>query len=257
MTDLDIDIAARVATVRINRPDKANAMRRQTWEEIARAMDELCADANVRVIVFAGAGGKAFSAGADIGEFAETYKDAKAARAYNDLVRRAQATVHDAPKPVLARIGGLCIGGGCGLAAACDIRFASADARFAITPARIGAAYSFADTKQLVDLVGPARAKDILFSGAQIDAERAFAIGLVDYVVEPEALEATVDDYARNLAALSQNSIAVAKATINAIKAGADTEPADLRRRFNETFASADFREGYAAFVDKRRPEFD
>ena len=255
-TDLTVAIDAAVATVTIDRPDKHNAVNRAVWEAIGPAMAALDADTRVKVIILTGAGGKAFSAGADISEFAETYRTIETTRAYNGLVRQGQQAVSDVAKPVIAMIDGLCIGGGCGLALACDLRFAGEASRFAITPARIGAAYSFADTKQLVDLVGPARAKDILFSGAMIDAHRAERIGLVDRVLPSERLVAETRAYAEQLCQLSQTSIRIAKRTVDAIGAGHDEETDALREAFEQAFEGRDFREGYDAFLRKRKPDF-
>jgi len=153
-------------------------------------------------------------------------------------------------------IHGACAGAGSGLALACDLRFAAQGARLGITPARIGAAYPFADTKALVDLVGPARAKHILFSGALIDAPQAQAIGLVDFVHPEATLAAEVTAYAQGLAALSQNSIRTAKAMIAAIEAGAASETPELEALFAAAFAHPDFAEGYSAFLAKRKPRF-
>ena len=250
-------IKGAVATVTINRPDKHNALNQAIWSAIGPTMTALAADPTVKVIILTGAGGKAFSAGADMSEFAETYATVETTRAYNRLVREAQHIVSNVEKPVLAMIEGLCVGGGCGLALACDLRFASGDSRFAITPAKIGAAYSFGDTRQLVDLVGPARAKDILFSGAMIDARRAETIGLVDHVLPKESLAEETLAYAAQLCAVSQTSIRVAKRMVNAIKAGADHETEALRAEFEQAFEGEDFREGYDAFLNKRKPRFD
>ena len=250
-------IKGAVAMVTINRPDKHNALNRAIWSAIGPAMTALEADPTVKVIILTGAGGKAFSAGADMSEFTETYATVETTRAYNRLVREAQHIVSNVEKPVLAMIEGLCVGGGCGLALACDLRFASEDSRFAITPAKIGAAYSFGDTRQLVDLVGPARAKDILFSGAMMDARRAEAIGLVDHVLPKESLAEETLAYAAQLCAVSQTSIRVAKRMVNAIKAGADHETEALRAEFERAFEGEDFREGYDAFLNKRKPRFD
>ena len=255
--ELTITVDKAVATVTIDRADKHNAINRAVWEAIGPAMAALDADPNVKVVILTGAGGKAFSAGADISEFAETYRTPETTRAYNGLVRRAQQAVSDVAKPVIAMIDGLCIGGGCGLALACDLRFAGAASRFAIPPAKIGAAYSFADTRQLVDLVGPARAKDILFSGAMIDARRAERIGLVDRVLPSEQLTAETRAYAEQLCALSQTSIRVAKRMVDAIAAGCDEETEALRAAFEQAFEGRDFREGYDAFLTKRKPDFD
>lgn len=254
--ELLIAIESETATVTINRPAKRNALNMAVWSAIIEAMLALDADMRVKVILLTGAGGKAFSAGADMSEFTEVYRSVDSTRRYSELVRRAQRTITDLAKPVIAMIDGLCIGGGCGVALACDLRFASERSKFGITPAKIGAAYSFDDTKQLVDLVGPARAKDMLFSGHLLDARTAHAYGLVDRIVPAADLAETVSAYARELCGLSQNSIGVSKRMINAIKDGADEETAELRALFEETFARDDFREGYDAFLNKRKPVF-
>lgn len=162
----------------------------------------------------------------------------------------AQAAVAILRKPVLARIRGACVGGGCGLALSADLRFAAADAR-------LGLASSFADTKQFVDVVGPARATDILFSARLIGAKEALGLGLVDRCLPPETLEAETRAFAEGLAGLSQVSIRTAKAMIEAVRAGADTETDTLRAAFEASFVGPDFAEGYRASLDKRRADFN
>ena len=160
------------------------------------------------------------------------------------------------PVPVIAAIEGACFGGGCGIALAADLRFAGRGARFAITPARIGAAYSFADTRQPIDAVGPSRAKDMLFSGRTLDAEKALRIGLIDRLVETGGALAAARDYASGLIELSGVSHAITKRTVEAIRAGAHEPDGALERAFLDAFEADDFREGYGAFLAKRKPRF-
>jgi enoyl-CoA hydratase/carnithine racemase len=202
------------------------------------------------------AAGGIFSAGADISEFEKVYADERSTREYNQSVRRAQQALRDLPRPVIALIAGACVGGGCGLALAADLRFASREARFAITPARLGLAYSPEDTAQLVEKVGPARAKDILFSARMLTAAEALSFGLVDRVLEPEALEPAVLDYAGGLARLSPVSIRAAKAIINRLGSADPETCRELHALFEASFSSADFAEGRKAFLEKRPPEF-
>ncbi|WP_226577642.1 enoyl-CoA hydratase-related protein [Acuticoccus sediminis] len=245
-----------IATLLLDRPAKRNAMTAAMWRAIPEAVAAIAADDGVRAVLMRGAGEAAFCAGADIGEFPDVYATAEATRAYSDAVRAAQNDLAWLPKPVVAVVFGVCVGGGCGLALACDLRFAAAGARFAIPPAKLGAAYAFADVKQLTDLVGPARAKDILFTGRLVPAAEAHAIGLVDRVVPEEALLAAAEAYAAELAGLSSVSIATTKATVQAIRDGVDEETGELRAMFDATFAAEDFREGYNAFLEKRKPVF-
>jgi enoyl-CoA hydratase/carnithine racemase len=227
------------------------------WQGISEIADDIVADKKTRVLVISGDGDKAFSAGADIAEFPKTYQTAESTQTYNAAVRLAQAKVAALPLPVIAEIRGICFGGGCGLALHCDLRFAETGARFAITPARLGLAYSFADTARLVTAVGPARAKDILFSGRTLLADEALDIGLIDRIVAPDVLAKTVAEYAAALAGLSQISIRTAKQTVEAISAGATQQSDELQAAIEATFSGADFSEGYAAFLEKRKPDFD
>ncbi|WP_421928600.1 enoyl-CoA hydratase/isomerase family protein [Neoaquamicrobium sediminum] len=247
---------ARIATIELNAPARRNAMSAAMWRGLREAVGLIAADEGVRVVLVRGAGGKAFSAGAHIGEFEEVYADADSARAYNDDVRAAQAKLRGLPRPTVAVIEGACVGGGCGLALACDLRFAAETARLAITPARLGLAYSYADTAQLVEKVGPARAKDILFSARLLPAPEALSIGLVDRVVPADALEAESAAYAEGLAALSQSSIRAAKAMINRMSDLSATGDGETDALFASTFAGPDFQEGYRAFLEKRPPAF-
>jgi enoyl-CoA hydratase/carnithine racemase len=246
----------RVTTITLNAPARRNAMSREMWRLIARACGEIAADPAVRVVVLRGEGDH-FCAGADISEFHAAYADAEATRETNALVRQGQAAVRALPMPVLAEVRGACVGGGCGLALACDLRFAGTSARFAITPARLGLAYSFEDTKQLTDVVGPSRAKDILFSARTIGAEEAQTMGLIDRLVADADLPDAVAAYAGELAALSPTSLRVAKATVEEIVRGQGEASAALRAAFEASFSGADFAEGLRAFTEKRKPDFD
>lgn len=221
------------------------------WQALPEVCDRL---AGARVVVVTGAGG-AFSAGADIAEFDTVYADEQSIRAANGVVRAAQQALADLPCPVIAQIDGVCVGGGCGLALHADLRFASDRSKFAITPARLGLAYSFEDTARLVRTVGMSSAKDILFSARLLASDEALRVGLVDFVVPAKALEGAVEEYIATLAALSAESQAIAKATINAVAAGCDPDDA-CRARFEASFSSRDFREGVAAFRGKRKPDF-
>lgn len=248
----------RVAVVELANPRKRNAISRAMWTALPDIAATIAGDAQVRAVILRaepGADGPAFSAGADIGEFETVYATPDSAAAYNAAVRAAQAAWRDLPRPVIAEIAGPCVGGGCGLVLSCDLRFAGEGARFGITPARLGLGYSWEDTAQLVEKVGPGHAKDILFSGRLLPASEALAIGLVERVLPDESLAADTRAYAEAVADLSPVSHAVTKATVNGLTAAGPAEAA-ARQLYRDSFASADFAEGRAAFREKRRPRF-
>jgi enoyl-CoA hydratase/carnithine racemase len=243
----------RIARLTLNVPSSKNAISRAMWTALPEIAGRLAADPATRVLIVTGAGG-AFSAGADISEFEQTYATPDSAAATNAIVRAGQQAIRDLPLPVIAMIEGACVGGGCGLALSCDLRFASDTSFFAITPARLGIAYSAADSWSLMEKVGPARAKDILFSARRLPASEALAIGLIDRTCAPEELMAETEAYAALLADLSPASHRVTKATLNALSAPPDT--ADLSASFEALFTGPDFAEGRAAFLAKRKPAF-
>ena len=243
-----------IATLELRNPRRKNAMSQAMWTALPEAVEMIESDAQARVVIVRGAGG-AFSAGADISEFSRVYASAESTKAYNRVVREGQARLRAMARPTIALVDGICVGGGCGIALACDLRFASTDARFAITPARLGLAYSFADTLQLVEKVGAARAKDMLFSGRMIGGAEAGRFGLVDRLYACAEIEKKTLEYARGLAELSQSSIRLMKAMINAIADNAGSGEA-FDAAFSSAFEGEDFREGYAAFNEKRKPIF-
>ena len=245
-----------VGRLTLNQPNRRNAISAAMWRALPDAVAAIEQDGSVRIVVVAGAGEQAFSAGADIHEFATIYADEASANAYNAAVRRGQAVLRECRVPVIAAIRGSCMGGGLGLALACDLRFCADDAHFAITPAKLGLAYSFADTRQLVAAVGPVRAKDILLSARVLTASEALRIGLVDRMVAAPDLAGSTDTYVRQVTALSPVSVALSKATINAIADGLTQPPPALDAAIADTFASRDFAEGFRAFLEKRPPIF-
>ena len=256
MSDLVTDIHPPIARVTINRPDRRNAISSAMWQELEAFAARLDDDPTIKIAVIAGAGTAAFSAGADIVEMQQGLADPTRMKVMQQAVLDAQAAWERLPMPTLAVIRGACTGGGCGLALACDLRLATPDAFFAIPPAKLGLAYSLADTKRLYDLVGPSRSKEILYTGRRILADEALSLGLVNEIVAAEALEERAASLAGEIAENAGNSVRAAKAVVNMITTGVLTETSESRRYYDESFSSPEFLEGARAFIEKRRPRF-
>lgn len=253
--DIFLQREGAVAELVLNRPAKRNAITSAMWLAIPDLLETVAADAGVKLLIVRGAGGS-FAAGADIAEFEAVYATRQRAEAYTRSIGAALDSLAAFPKPTLARIEGVCVGGGCGVALSCDLRFAARGSRFAITPAKLGLTYTLNDTKRLIDAVGVSYAKDILYSGRMLDAEEAFRIGLINRLVDAEALAQTVAEYAAGLSATSAYSARISKKIISMIRAGVDADTEETRQMFLDAFQGEDFQEGYRAFLDKRPPQF-
>lgn len=248
---LRLERAGGVARLVIDQPARRNAMTRAMWRALPGVVAEAAADDGVAVLRLEGEGAH-FCGGADIAEFAETYASSDAALEANSEIRAAVEALAGLAKPAVAVVRGACVGGGIALALACDLRLALADARFAVTPVRLGLIYAHGDTRRLVRAVGPARAKEMLFSARQIGAEEAARIGLVERVVTEQEAAA----FTAALARASRPALRGVKRMVGAIEAGALEETAELQALFESGFGGDDFREGCAAFLGKREPFF-
>ncbi len=248
---LRLKTEGRVATLTIDRPEKRNAMSFEMWSAIPALMAEVAADDAVRALVIRGT--DHFSAGADISEFATLRADAEGAERYGGAVLNGERAIAELPKPTIAAITGVCVGGGCEIALACDMRVGAPDARFGITPAKLGIVYNFTSTKQLVDVVGPAWARQILFTAEIIDADTALRIGLVnELAADPVDRAMTL---ANTMAARATVSLRGAKTIIAKITDGTH-EDDEVRALYTESAQSTDYAEGVAAFLAKRQPNF-
>ena len=255
-TDLLVEHRDAVATLTLNRPKSHNAINMGMYQSLPDVVAGLDEDPRVKVVVVRGAGEKAFASGADISEFERERGSAAAARNYNEKVAAAERAIEGLSKPTIAMVHGYCIGGGAGLALACDIRFADTRARFAITPAKLGLVYSLESTKRVVDLAGPSRAKWILMSGQQIQARRAWELGLFDELVEPEELEKYTYDFAEVITTRAQFSVRSGKEIVRRIVKGQVDDDAETSEIRNSSFDTEDYAEGVQAFLGKRSPEF-
>lgn len=252
---LKVTVAGDVATLTLNRAEKRNALTLAMWTALPGLLAGVAADPTAKVLVVRGAGGT-FAAGADIGEFETVYATPQSTRAYFDRVGEAMEALATCEKPTVAMIEGACVGGGLGLALACDLRIAATDARLALTPGKLGLVYSLPDTRRLVQAVGLSRAKDVLFTGRLIGADEALAIGLVDALHSADALEAAVTEKTAQIAAASQWTARRAKAIVGLIADGEITDTEMTARWLVEAVEGEDFREGRDAFLGKRKPVF-
>jgi enoyl-CoA hydratase/carnithine racemase len=249
---LRLETSGQVATVIIDRPAKRNAMSYEMWSAIPGLLSSVPDSARVLVI----RGGAHFCAGADISEFQTLRADAEGARRYGEAIHAGQRAITGLGLPTIALINGFCIGGGCELALSCDLRIAASDARFGITPAKLGIVYSLTSTKQLVDVVGPAWAKQILYSADLMDAATALRIGLVNELHEPSEVDTRVKELAATIASRAGVSVRAAKTIVNRLTAGRFEEDDSVHAIYEEAVHSAEYAEGVRAFLDKRPPQF-
>lgn len=245
-----------IGRIVLDRPEKRNALTLEMWETMPGLVAELELDAAIKLIMVQGVDPSAFAAGADITEFESTFATEVGRGRYSDAVHAAEQSLGNCAKPTIAMIRGDCIGGGVELALACDLRFASAESRFGITPAKLGLVYSLTSTRRLVELMGPAKAKDLLFTGRLFDAAEAARIGLVDRVFPAARVEAETLAYAESICAVSQYSVRAAKTIVGAILAGAAGETEASRALRVDGFAGEDAREGIRAYLESRKPKF-
>ena len=240
-----------------NNPERHNATSFEMWQSLPVVLGAYTADPEVRVIALRGAGDKAFSAGADISQFKEKRSSVEAVAEYNAAADAAIQTLRECSKPTVAMVRGYCIGGGVALAVGCDLRIAADDARFGVPAAKLGLGYRFEGIKRLASIVGPAFTAEIFFTARQFSAQEALQMGLVNRVVPAGELEGYVQDQSR---AIAQNApltlLAVKRSLIELQKDPAARDLALCQSMVEACFASEDYREGQAAFMEKRKPQF-
>lgn len=243
-----------IARLTLSQPAKRNALTAEMWSQLPVVLAALEAENPAALIVEGD--GEHFAAGADISEFETLYSTPESAAQISADIQNAFDALAAFPIPTIASIRGACVGGGCGIALCCDIRIADSTARFAITPAKLGLVYPFSDIARLIDAVGVANAKDILFSARAIKAKPARKMGLIHQTHAVDALDAAVTAYAQSLNRLSPDSLRVTKSMITAYQNGQRGESDDTRAQFLAGFSSRDFGEGFRAFLEKRTPQF-
>ena len=246
-----------VGWVTINNPERRNAISLDMWEAFGEAFTAFAADDRVRCIVMHGAGGKAFASGADISQFEKHRSSAEAAEEYAKVSRSNRDVMLGLEKPLIAMVRGFCMGGGLGIAMTADLRIASDDSVFGIPAGRLGIAYDFLNLRNLVNLVGPSKAKEILLTARRFSADEAAAMGLINTVVPADALEAEVAKVTKAIADNAPLSLKASKLTINQVVMDAGArDQALIDQLGRDCFDSEDYREGRTAFMEKREPQF-
>lgn len=260
--DLLYERRGAVAWLTFNRPQARNAMTFAMYEGIVTVCDAIEADPDIRVLVLTGAGDRAFVAGTDIAQF-QAFAEPADAIAYEERMSRVIGRLEAVQRPTIAAIRGYAAGGGAAIALACDLRVCTPDAQIGVPIARtLGNALSMANYARLVDLIGPARTKELIFTARFISASEAHAAGLVNEVVEPERLVERVTQLAEQIAANAPITIQVTKESVRRLlharrsslmSAGPDGKEENLALR---AYLSDDFREGVRAFLEKRSPQW-
>jgi len=238
-----------------NNPERRNAVSLDMWQAIPSVLENFEKDAEVRVVVLAGAGDKAFVAGADISQFEKQRSSEADVRRYEEIGEAAQAKLQTFDKPVIAMIRGYCLGAGMNIANVCDLRIAADDARFGIPAGKMGLGYRASSMKNLVDTVGAPFAREIMLTARQFSAAEALHMGLVHKVVAVAELESSARKYCEDIAANAPLTLRAAKRTIREVsKRDYDVEL--CKSWVRECFESEDYVEGRRAFMEKRKPQF-
>lgn len=253
-----LEVSDRIATVTFNRPERRNAITFEMWHDLRQLIVDLSTNEEVRVIVFRGAGDEAFSAGADISEFETRRQNSAQATVYNAAFDAAMDAAEAAGKPTIAMIKGACVGGGCEFSTACDIRIAADNARFGVPIARLGLPIAFREMRRMIRTIGRAKTMELLYTADLVPAEEAHRIGLVNHVVPVAEIESFTRVMVLKIAALAPlvhgvHQRVAATVLDDPSLAGLTAEDQALAV---SPYDTADFQEGWRAFLEKREPEF-
>ncbi len=246
-----------IGWITFNNPERRNAVSMAMWEALGDIVGHYAADDAIRVIVLKGAGDKAFVSGADISEFEEKRSSPETTKAYHEVSARANEALRHVGKPTIAMIRGFCVGGGVSVAIGCDLRIASDNSRFGVPAAKLGLGYEYDGVKRLVDVVGPAFAKEIFYTARQFSAAEALAMGLVNRMLPDAELEAYVRETAASIAANAPLTVGSIKTIVDeAVKDESARNMAMCQQVVDRCFNSEDYVEGRTAFMQKRKPMF-
>jgi len=247
----------RVSVVTLALPEALNALRYASWRRISALCEDIEAASEVRAVIVRGAGKRAFGAGADISEFPALRSTARQALVYNGAIRAALEGLMRLSVPVVAMVRGFAVGGGCELAAACDVRVADATARFGIPVGRLGVTLGVTEANAVARLIGPAALKYLLFSGRLIDADEAARLGLVQVVVDSEQLIPETVALIAAIVSSSEVTMRAAKVVTQMCERPLTADDAEqLTRTATEAYDGPDLKEGVAAFLERRTPHF-
>ena len=245
-----------LAILTFNRPETHNAMTWQMYQALVEACDQAEADSNIRVFILRGAGGKAFVAGTDIGQFRE-FRTREDGIAYEARLDEVLDRLERVTKPTIAQVDGVAAGGGCAIAMTCDLRLCTPDARFGVPVARtLGNCLSAATYSRFLDLIGPARLKEMMFTGRFFDAAEAAAVGLVNRIVDADRIDAAVRELAQIIAANAPLTIKASKEMVRRLQARRRIASQEGHDLIAMCYTSDDFREGVDAFLAKRAPRW-
>ena len=245
-----------LAFLTFNRPEARNAMTWEMYEALVAACERVDDDADLRVLVFRGAGGKAFVAGTDIAQF-QSFHDREDGIKYEERLDRVLDRLERVAKPTIAQVQGVAVGGGCAIALTCDLRVATPESTFGIPIARtLGNCLSATSYSRLVDLMGPSRVKDLMFTGRLMDAAEAHAAGLIARLVAGDAIDRVTRELALELAANAPLTLRATKELMRRLAAKRRLAPGGDADVVEMCYTSNDFREGVTAFLAKRKPRW-
>ena len=250
-------VDGKVGWMRFNNPKRHNALSLEMWQGIAEIIEYFESNDDIRIVVMQGVGGRSFISGADISEFDRKRANAQQSATYSQTSARGSHALAEFSKPLIALIDGYCIGGGLAVALHADIRFATADSTFGIPAARLGLGYDYPGIAKLSRIVGPARARDILFSARMLTTEQAYECGIVQFIVDRESIQTEVVAYANRVANNAPLTVKAAKAAINWFEQPHSPNAAEnVKKMVQACFNSNDYAEGRRAFKEKRKPNF-
>ncbi len=254
-----VERADNFARITLNRPDKLNALNRQLLTELDHALDALAQETSIAALIITGSGEKAFAAGADISELQACFNpdDAQAGRSFAEFGQSVFNKIEDFGKPVIAAVNGFALGGGCELALACHLRFASDNAKFGQPEVNLGIIPGYGGTQRLTHIVGRGRAVELILTGAMVGARDAEQMGLVNDVVDFNHLQERAEEFVDTVSSKGQEAVSASlKAILFAADATAESGLAKEAELFGQTCTSDNFREGTAAFLEKRKANF-